>query len=276
MTIDVGAVLAWGANDLRDLPWRAERDPWRVLVAEVMLQQTQVDRVIPKWQAFLEQFPTPRACAVASLGDVLRLWQGLGYPRRAKNLHATATLTTERHGGNLPDDLDSLLALPGIGPYTARAVLAFAYERDVAVVDTNIARVLARTAGERLTPKQAQALADAAVPDGQGWLWNQVLMDLGATVCGRTPQCERCPLAGSCAWNQTGRSGADPAHGSAGVSTRQARFEGSDRQARGVVLAALTAAHTPLPVAEFDRRIVAGLVADGLVELDRGRVALPR
>ena len=118
-----------------------------VLVAEVMLQQTQAARVVPKWLAFLDAFPTPAACAAAPLGDVLRRWQGLGYPRRARNLHDAARLMVERHGGAVPDDIDALLALPGIGPYTARAVLAFAYERDVAVVDTNIARVLARAAG---------------------------------------------------------------------------------------------------------------------------------
>ncbi len=142
--IDPGAVLAWGAADLRDLPWRRERDPWRILVAEVMLQQTQADRVVPKWIEFLESFPTAAACARATLADVLRLWQGLGYPRRARNLRDAALLVVERHDGRLPDDLDALLALPGVGPYTARAVLAFAFEHDVAVVDTNIARVLAR------------------------------------------------------------------------------------------------------------------------------------
>ena len=182
MSVDAGAVLAWGVPKLRDLPWRVERDPWRILVAEVMLQQTQVDRVIPKWQAFLEMFPTPLACADVSLGDVLRLWQGLGYPRRERNLQSAAVMVVDQHGGALPDDLDALLALPGIGPYTARAVLAFAFERDVAVVDTNIARILARTTGERLTPKQAQAIADEAVPMDQGWMWNQVIMDLGATL----------------------------------------------------------------------------------------------
>ncbi len=147
---------AWGAPRLRDLPWRATRDPWRILVAEIMLQQTQVPRVIPKWLAFGAAYPTPAACAAAPLGDVLRHWQGLGYPRRARNLHDAATAMVAEHGGAVPDDLDALRALPGIGPYTARAVLAFAFERDVAVVDTNIARVLARVAGARLTLRQAQ------------------------------------------------------------------------------------------------------------------------
>lgn len=258
---------------MRDLPWRAERDPWRILVSEVMLQQTQVERVIPKWNAFLAAFPTPAACAAASLGDVLRLWQGLGYPRRARNLQGAAAIAVERHGGRLPDDLDALLAMPGIGPYTARAVLAFAFERDVAVVDTNIARILARTAGERLTPKQAQARADAAVPVGQGWVWNQVLMDLGATHCRPNPACSACPLGTSCAWNLAGRPAPDPAIGSAGVSGKQARFEGSDRQARGKVLAAIGGGRRP--AADFDRRIVAGLVADGLAVVSDGTVGLP-
>ena len=211
--IDPGDVLAWGGPRLRDLPWRRERDPWRILVAEVMLQQTQVDRVIPKWSQFLDAHPTPASCADASLGDVLRLWQGLGYPRRARNLHATATRVTAEHGGHLPDDLDALLALPGVGPYTARAVLAFAFERDVAVVDTNIARVLARTVGERLTPKRAQAAADRLVPTGDGWLWNQVLMDLGATTCRPMPMCDECPVASACAWRVAGNAEPDPAVG---------------------------------------------------------------
>jgi A/G-specific adenine glycosylase len=259
---------------LRDLPWRAERDPWRILVAEVMLQQTQAERVIPKWLAFLDAYPDPAACASASLADVLRLWQGLGYPRRARNLHQTAAQVVEHHGGALPDDLEALLALPGIGPYTARAVLAFAFERDVAVVDTNIARVLARTGGERLTPKRAQSMADAAVPAGHGWIWNQVIMDLGATVCRPAPRCDACPLAPGCCWRLAGTAEPDPSVGSAGVSSSQAPFAGSDRQARGRVLAALHDGGRP--IAEFDARILASLVADGLVELDGASAHLPR
>jgi A/G-specific adenine glycosylase len=268
-----GDVLAWGAADLRDLPWRHERDPWRILVAEVMLQQTQADRVIPKWTAFLEAFSTPAACADASLGDVLRLWQGLGYPRRARNLRDAAMVVVDRHEGCVPDDLDGLLALPGVGPYTARAVLAFAFERDVAVVDTNIARVLARATGERLTPKRAQRLADGLVPVDHGWLWNQVFMDLGATVCRPMPKCAQCPLATSCSWNLAGRPDPDPATGSAGVSTRQSKFEGSDRQRRGAVLEALSAG--PQPRERFDPRIVDGLVADRLVESSGDTLTLP-
>ena len=271
--IDPGVVLAWGVPRLRDLPWRHQRDPWRILVAEVMLQQTQAVRVIPKWEAFLDAYPDPASCATAPLGDVLRLWQGLGYPRRARNLHAASTVVADEHDGTLPDDLDALLALPGIGPYTARAVLAFAFERDVAVVDTNIARVLARSSGERLTAKRAQTIADEVVPAGAGWVWNQVLMDLGAVVCRPTPDCGACPLAAVCSWNRAGRPSPDPADGSAGVSTRQARFEGSDRQARGRVLRSLH--DGPQPLVSMDARIVEGLAADGLVTVSGHFVELP-
>lgn len=274
--LDTGAVLGWGVPTMRDLPWRAERDPWRILVSEVMLQQTQADRVIPKWNAFLAAFPTPAACAAASLGEILRIWQGLGYPRRARNLQATAAIVVEQHDGRLPDELDALLALPGIGPYTARAVLAFAFERDVAVVDTNIARILARTAGERLTPKRAQARADEAVPQGQGWVWNQVVMDLGATLCRPTPVCGDCPLAVTCTWNVAGHPDPDPSVGSAGVSGKQARYDGSDRQARGRVLSALAASTVDrLPVADFDEAILTGLAVDGLVVVSDDTVGLP-
>jgi A/G-specific adenine glycosylase len=200
-----------------------------------MLQQTQAQRVIPKWQAFIAAYPTPAACASASLGDVLRLWQGLGYPRRARNLHAAATEIAA--SGEFPSTLEGLLRLPGIGSYTARAVLAFAFEADVAVVDTNIARVLARVAGHRLSPKQAQAAADAALPLGESWAWNQSLMDLGAVLCrAASPQCTVCPLEPGCEWRGVG---VDPAIGSAGVSKFQARFDGSDRQARGRLMKAL-------------------------------------
>lgn len=243
-----------------------------MLVSEVMLQQTQAPRVIPRWFAFLERFPTPASCADASLGDVLREWQGLGYPRRARNLRAVAAAVDE--AGRFPDTLEGLLALPGIGPYTARAVLVFAFERDVAVVDTNIARVYARVLGTRLTPKQVQAAADGALVHGDAWAWNQCLMDLGAVLCRpRSPGCDACPLAQVCAWRGGVAGSPDPAAGSAGVSTPQGRFEGSDRQARGRLMRALSAG----PV-RFDRaaavmqreplaaqRLVAALLDEGLV-----------
>ncbi len=273
------AVLAWGGPRLRDLPWRRTRDPWAVLVSEIMLQQTQVARVIPKWETFLDAYPTPAACASAPLGDVLRLWHGLGYPRRARNLHASARAISDT--GSFPATLDDLLALPGVGPYTARAVLAFAFEADIAVVDTNIARVLARVGGRRLTPRAVQAAADRLVPAGDGWLWNQAVMDLGAVLCRPLlPACAICPLVDSCAF--AGR-GPDPAIGSAGVSGPQSRYEGSDRQARGRVLKALTTGEIAVvDVATISGRsesaaaaLVDGLVADGLVSAADGVLRLP-
>ena len=274
----VDAVLAWGEPQLRDLPWRQTRDPWAVLVSEVMLQQTQVARVIPKWLAFLDAFPTPAACAAVPLGDVLRLWQGLGYPRRARNLHLAAQ--TIDAAGAFPSTLTGLLALPGVGAYTARAVLAFAFEADAAVVDTNIARIYARLIGRRLTASEVQSLADRMAPAGDAWLWNQCLMDLGATVCRSLPRCVECPVRDRCAWHG---EGADPAVGSAGVSVAQARFEGSDRQARGRLLAALAAGPVRLADAatvmqrpsDVAARLVATLIADALITETGDTLRLP-
>jgi A/G-specific adenine glycosylase len=273
-------VLAWGAPRLRDLPWRRTRDPWAILVSEVMLQQTQVRRVMPRWRSFLARFPTTAACASAPLADVLREWQGLGYPRRARNLHATAR-EVERRGG-FPRDLEGLLALPGVGRYTARALLAFAFELDAAVVDTNIARVYARVSGERLSPARVQALADASCPRGEAWVWNQCLMDLGAVLCRPTaPGCGQCPIATQCAWHREG--GRDPAVGSAGVSGRQAPFEGSDRQARGRLMKALSAGsvHRSDVASVMQRdeetasRLLRALLAEGMCEADGLRLHLP-
>jgi A/G-specific adenine glycosylase len=271
--IDTSAVLAWALPGLRDLPWRSTRDPWPILVAEVMLQQTQAPRVVPRWQAFLARYPRPTECAAAPLGDVLRLWQGLGYPRRARNLHRAAEVICRDHDGAVPDELGSLLALPGVGPYTARAVLAFAFERDVGVVDTNTARILARVGGRRLGPSEAQRLADEQVPPGDGWLWNQALIDIGARCCRPTPTCGRCPLAPSCRWHVAGHPAPDPARGSAGVSTSQPAYEGSARQARGRILAALTAGEpVERPIGD---PIVQGLLADGLVVIGDAGLTLP-
>ena len=275
-------VLAWWDGDRRDLPWRRTRDPWAVLVSEVMLQQTQVDRVIPKWTAFLDRFPDPARCAAAPVRAVIDAWAGLGYNRRGVALHRCARVVVDEHDGRLPMDLAALLALPGIGPYTARAVLAFAGEQDVAVVDTNVARVLARQAGRPLRLVEVQADADALVPSGQGWAWNQAMLDLGATVCrARAPDCGRCPVATSCAWR--GGAGPDPAVGSAGVSGRQSRFEGSDRQGRGRLVDALR--HGPVsdvPTAtgwpedpERAERVAQTLVADGLAVRVGDTLTLP-
>lgn len=248
-----------------------------MLVSEVMLQQTQVVRVIPKWEEFLRRWPTPAAAAEASFPDVLEVWTGLGYPRRARALHDTAKRVVADHDGVFPDDLDALLTLPGVGPYTARAVLTFAFERDVGVVDTNIARVLARRAGRRLTAREAQAAADTFVPTHAGWAHNQSLMDLGAMLCRPTPTCEECPLIVTCSWAVAGHPVPDPSIGSAAVSGRQSRFEGSDRQGRGRLLRAVAAG--PVPVADLAeamgwpddagraRRVARALEAEGFLHL---------
>lgn len=287
MTPEQRAVLRRGLADLRDLPWRRTRDPWSVLVSEVMLQQTQAARVVARWERFLDRWPDVATCAAASLADVLDEWQGLGYPRRARNLWLTAQRCVEVHDGRLPGELAELLDLPGIGPYTARAVMAFAYERDVGVVDTNIARVLARRAGSSLTARTAQELADLWVPPGQGWNWNQVVMDLGAGSCRPDPRCDGCRV--ECSWRTAGYPSPDPATGSAGVSRRQARFEGSARQARGRLLAALgerrvRVGEVAAVVDWVDRddataacaSLVDSLVADGLVARHDDQLDLPR
>ena len=282
-TTAVDALLAWGEPQLRDLPWRAVRDRWQILVAEVMLQQTQVARVADRWARFLGRVPDPKSCAAAPIGDVVAEWSGLGYNRRAVYLHRAAETVVERHAGVVPDILGDLLNLPGVGPYTARAVLAFADGADVGIVDTNVARVQARWSGRRLRPTEVQAMADASVPFGLGWTWNQTLLDLGAVVCrARNPACADCPIREGCSWR--GR-GDDPAVGSAGVGGRQARFEGSDRQGRGRLVATLAegpvdAEHLPSVMGWRDdparaQRVAAGLVADGLAVTDGGRWSLP-
>lgn len=267
------ALLAWAAVAGRDLPWRHTRDPWAVLVSELMMQQTQVARVVPRYEAFLARFPTPAACTGASAADVIRLWSGLGYNRRAVNLHAAAAAAVERHDGRLPAALDALLDLPGVGPYTARAVLAFAFEQDVAALDGNALRALSRMLGRPVD----QRAADGLVPTGRGWAWNQAVLDLGALVCRARPACAKCPMAaGACAWHTAGRPCPDPwRHG-----RRQSRFEGSDRQGRGRLITALRSgrlAWAAVPAAagwQDDparaRRVARTLVAEGLAVVDGG------
>ena len=278
----------WERNGRHDLPWRQTRDPWSVLVSELMLQQTQVPRVIPKHAAFMARFPTVVVCASAPLGDVVAQWAGLGYNRRAVNLHRCAVEVVARHNRTLPDDLDALLALPGIGPYTARAVLVFAFGRDVGLVDTNAGRFVARALGGRsLAARDAQALADASVPPGRAWEWGQAVFDLGALICTkRAPACDACPIASSCAWALAGWPAPDPIAGSAGISGPQSRFDGSFRQGRGRLVDRLRLG----PVPADDVAVAAGwpdaparaadaaqsLVDDGLAICDQdGTLRLP-
>lgn len=275
------ALLGWGLAQLRDLPWRRTRDPWAILVSELMLQQTQVARVLPKFIDFMQTYATPSACAAVPAGDIVRAWAGLGYNRRALQLHGAAVTVRDR--GGFPDTLAGLMALPGVGPYTARAILAFAFEADVAVVDTNIARVLARLVGRSLSGREVQRAADSLVPAGEGWAWNQVLMELGATICtSRSWSCPSCPLHNFCRWQG---SGTDPAIGSAGVSGGQSPFVGSDRQGRGRLVDAMRTASVDVGLlasvmgwpddADRAHRVAAGLVADGLARLDSGCYRLP-
>lgn len=282
---DPGPLLAWFAEERRDLPWRHTREPWAILVSELMLQQTQVARVIDRWRRFLDRFPLVSVCADAPRAAVIEEWQGLGYNRRAVSLHRAAILIRDEHDGVLPATLAELQSLPGIGPYTSRAVLAFAHEQDVGVVDTNIGRVLARAHGRTLGAAEAQRLADGHVPNGLGWEWNQALMEVGARVCRPVPTCAMCPVATSCRWLRAGRPEPDPASGSASVSVPQSPFEGSDRQGRGRLVDALRSGpvsddEVPMVMGWPDdpiraERVARSLELDGLAVRDGSSYQLP-
>lgn len=284
------AVIAWFRENARDLPWRAENYPaWGILVSEIMLQQTPVVRVIPRLELWLQRWPTPADLAASPVGDAVRAWDRLGYPRRAMNLHAAAVAITERHNGVVPESVTELLALPGVGDYTARAVAAFAYGHRHPVVDVNVRRVLARAVAGDGEPGPASAKRDLPAMEAQlpedpteARLANAGIMELGATVCtARAPRCDVCPLRESCAWRAAGY----PAF----LGTRspvQKKFEGSDRQVRGKILAELRASDIPVTHAEISlvwadvvqrERSLASLLADGLVHTSGdGTYELPR
>ncbi|CAN5183415.1 A/G-specific adenine glycosylase [soil metagenome] len=277
----VPAVNDWFTANRRDLPWRRDGfGAWGILVSEIMLQQTPVVRVIPRLEQWLQRWPTPAALAASPPGDAVRAWERLGYPRRALNLHAAAVAITERHGGVVPRDVPSLLALPGIGHYTARAVAAFAYGERHPVVDTNVRRVIARAvqglaeAGPPSTNRDLAAM-EALLPDdpADARLFNAAAMELGAVVCtARAPRCledpAACPIADGCRWRLAGY----PAYDGPRAAT-QKRFEGSDRQVRGMIMAELRGSDIPVTAAEIATvwpdaaqrdRALAGLIADGL------------
>ncbi|MDX6627801.1 MAG: A/G-specific adenine glycosylase [Gaiellales bacterium] len=247
------ALLAWYAGNGRELPWRRTRDPYAILVSEVMLQQTQVARVLERYPAWLERWPTPATLAAAPAADVLRAWSGLGYNRRALNLHNAARRVVEL--GAFPRGVAELQRLPGIGPYTARAIACFAFGAQVTALDTNVRRVLERSLGT----------TDVAPPPGRAWDWNQGLFDLGAQIClARVPRCDACPLAGTCP--SRGRTFAP--------LRRQSRFEGSRRQRRAALVRDLAAG--PRGDGGYDRDVVESLLADGLaVRRQDGLLALP-
>ena len=239
-------LLRWFAEHGRDLPWRRTRDPWCILVAEVMLHQVQVVRALAFYEAFLERFPTVHALAAAPLAEAIRVWGDLGRYRRVVNLHRAAGLIVAEHGGQVPADVELLRKLPGVGPYTAGAVACFAFEQDVAFADTNIRRVLRRVFVGAEAPEPAAStvetggLAAWAVPAGGGWAWNQALMDLGATVCtARRPGCGRCPVRAHCRAHPTMLASTGTS-GQRRSNPRPAdRYEGSNRYYRGRVLARL-------------------------------------
>jgi len=249
------SVLTWYAENGRDLPWRHTRDPYAILVSEVMLQQTQVSRVVPRYLAWLERWPDAAALAAATPAEVIEAWSGLGYNRRAVNLHRCAQAAAAQ--GGLPREQAQLRALPGIGPYTAAAIACFAFGDQVAAPDVNARRVLGRAFGDPELPP----------PPGRAYEWNQALFDLGSGTCiARRPRCQLCPLAACC-----------PSAGMTFAPLRkQSRFEGSFRQRRSAVLKQLVASQR-LDVAKLDdREALDALVADGLAEVAGGVATLPR
>jgi A/G-specific adenine glycosylase len=277
-------LLRWYDANARDLPWRAlDATPWGVLVSEVMLQQTPVVRVLPVWTEWLQRWPDPAALAAAAPGDAIRHWGRLGYPRRALRLHQAATQIVDHHGGRVPSSYPDLLALQGIGSYTAAAVASFAFGGRYAVVDTNVRRVQARAVSGAALPAPAlssaeQQLAQRLLPedDGEVARWNVAVMELGALVCtARAPRCTDCPLRRRCAWMRAGSPAYD------GPPRRIQPWHGTDRQVRGRLLAALRAATSPVDGRDLRqvagdgsaadegqaRRCLDGLVADGLVEV---------
>jgi A/G-specific adenine glycosylase len=281
------SILRWYRRAARDLPWRRTKDPYAILVSEVMLQQTQVVRVIPKYRSFLKRFPTLASLARAPLADVLREWSGLGYNGRARRLWECARSAVAQHGGKLPRDAATLASLPGIGRYTAGAIASFAFGARAAAVDTNVRRVLGRAIDgvDDVGDRRAWELAELALPNGAAGEWNQAVMDVGALFCRPIPKCAACPARGVC----RGRSLARPER--ARTRPVQPRFDGSRRFFRGRIVAALAIAPA-LSLLELGEQVKDGfgktdlpwledlltsLQRDGLVAVDRARrnVRLP-
>jgi len=284
----VDAVIDWFAEAGRDLPWRHEDvSAWAILVSEVMLQQTPVVRVLPRWREWMRRWPAPADLADAPTAEVLRCWDRLGYPRRALRLQECARAIVREHGGRVPRGQEALRALPGIGEYTAAAVTAFAHHGRAVVVDTNIRRVLARSVLGRALPDRSysaaeRALATRSLPAARerSVAWNQSVMELGALVCtARSPRCAQCPLAGNgCAWFAAGRPAPEP------DTRRRQAFEGTDRQMRGLIMALLrregAASQDQLMALDREdpdrvRRSLRTLVADGLAVQDGAGLSLP-
>ena len=286
MSIRAAEILEWYGRARRDLPWRAPGvSAWQILVSEFMLQQTPVVRVVPVWTDWVRRWPTPSTTAAAGAADVLRAWGKLGYPRRAKRLHECATVIATEYADEVPADVEKLLALPGVGAYTARAVACFAYGARVPVVDTNVRRVVARAVGGRAdagppSVSRDHAEVEALLPDDDSAaVFSAGLMELGATVCtARAPKCGECPLS-FCAWRAAGFPSGD------GPARPAQRFAGTDRQVRGRLMDVLRASPTPVHRRQLDTvwltdtaqrdRALGSLLSDGLVEQTAdGRFAL--
>ncbi|HTR69246.1 MAG TPA: A/G-specific adenine glycosylase [Mycobacteriales bacterium] len=279
-------VTEWYDANARDLPWREpDVSPWGVLVSEVMLAQTPVARVIASWQAWMQRWPDPAALAAEPAGEAVRMWGRLGYPRRALRLHESASVIVAQHGGAVPCDYDDLLALPGVGGYTAAAVAAFAFGAPTAVLDTNVRRVHARylrgvADAQGSSPTRAEYdEAIAQLPKVTPARHSVAVMELGAIVCtARNPRCEACPVRGSCAWEHAGRPPGPP-------SRRTQTYVGTDRHVRGLLLALVRDADAAIDPQVLDTawdddvqrdRALTTLVADGLVQvLADGRYRLP-
>jgi len=263
-------VLSWYRRFGRDLPWRRTRDPYRVLVSEVMLQQTQVSRVLPAYRGFLRRFPTLPALSRAPLGDVLREWSGLGYNRRARDLHRIA-----RMGSSLPRTVAAFDALPGVGAYTSAAVMCFAHDEPTAFADTNIRRVLGRAIlGRPATEREAVGLDARFGSKRKPARWHHALMDIGATICfAKRPRCDVCPLRAICDYDGVERPS----------NRKQSPFGASDRRVRGAIVRYLAMSSRGVKVDALRRgikdarvpRLVRVLATEGLVEVSSGRVRLP-
>lgn len=279
------ALAAWFTTHARDLPWRSpDATAWGVLVSEVMLQQTPAARVVEPWTSWMARWPTAAHLAEAATGDVLKQWDRLGYPRRALRLQQAAVAITGDHGGDVPEDEDSLRSLPGVGSYTAAAVLAFAHRRRSLVLDVNVRRVLARLDGGVEHPARHETASERKrawhwVPenDSDAAHWSAAAMELGATLCtARQPRCRECPVAKHCTWVALGRPAWE------GPPRVGQTWDGTDRQCRGRIMAALRSATSPVPLTDVvwadgaqRLRCAESLIADGLAERTASGLVLP-
>lgn len=286
MPPDPVAVIDWFTTSARDLPWR-KTNPWGVMVSEFMLQQTPVNRVLPAWETWMQVWPSPAKLAQATPADAIRLWANLGYPRRAIRLHATSVVLTEQYNNEVPHIYEQLIALPGVGDYTANAILAFAFNQPTVVVDINVRRVLARAWLGNAHPANSYStmekkLAQALVPTDPELAprWAAASMELGALICTATnPACMQCPIQKNCAWFTSGQPD------NASKPRSQAKYEGSDRQERGRILRELRQAHSPIAIDDlqantsdldqFQRALISLINDSMIVDVTPGFVSLP-